>query len=176
MSWHYSYRGTPYYPHESGYYSDLTSSTKHSERRAFSANCSIISSVGECCSNCKKLHHSVQKCKKRKLESNGVASPFTNKRFLSKDEVEKQLQKERQARLTAEKRESIGGKSLRLSAWRWMMKTIQICLRCSIKLEVMYLNTWQACGNNSNNSCDAKVKRHIAGIRSKQCKLFTYKL
>ena len=43
--------------------------------------------------------------KKRKLESNGVASPFTNKRFLSKDEVEKQLQKERQARLNAEKRE-----------------------------------------------------------------------
>ena len=92
-------------PHETGYYSDLTSSTKNSEQRAFSANCSIISSVGECCSNCKKLHHLVQKCKKRKLESNGVASPFTNKRFLSKDEVEKQLQKERQARLNAEKRE-----------------------------------------------------------------------
>ena len=57
----------------------------------------LLISVGECCS--KKLHHLVQKCKKRKLQSNGVASPFTNKHFLSKDEVEKQLQKERQAQL-----------------------------------------------------------------------------
>ena len=49
-------------PHESGYYSNLTSSAKNSEWKALSANCFIISSVGECCSNCKKLHHLVQKC------------------------------------------------------------------------------------------------------------------
>ena len=46
-----------------------------------------------------------KKRQKRKLESNGVISPFTNKHFLSKEEVTKQLQLERQARLNAEKRE-----------------------------------------------------------------------
>ena len=119
----------------------------------------------------------VQKCKKRKLESNGVASPFTNKRFLSKDEVEKQLQKERQARLNAEKREKY-----------WREKFEAECLEMDDEdhtdLSAMFDKAGSnvpehmasLCGNNSNNSCDAKVKRHIAGIRSKQCKLFTYRL
>lgn len=46
-----------------------------------------------------------KKRQKRKLETNGVISPFTNKRFLAKEEVTKQLKLERQARLNAEQRE-----------------------------------------------------------------------
>lgn len=93
-------------PYESGNYSaDLTSSANNSDRRAFSAKCLIICSLGDSCTNCKKLQYSVRQCKKRKLENNGIVSPFTNKRFLSKAEVSKQLQKERQAGLNAEKRE-----------------------------------------------------------------------
>ena len=46
-----------------------------------------------------------QNRKKRKLETNGEMSPFTNKHFLSKEEVTEQLKLERQARLNAEKRE-----------------------------------------------------------------------
>ena len=94
-------------PHKSGIFSDLSKNetTETIEHRAFSANCSILSSVGQCCSNCNNLHLSEKRKQKRKLETNGVISPFTNKRFLSKEDIIKQLQLERQARLTAEKRE-----------------------------------------------------------------------
>lgn len=88
-------------PHESG---ELATS-EAAERRAFSANCSVLASAGQCCSNCKNLQHLEKKREKRKIESNGLYSPFTNKRYLSKDEVAKQLQLERQARLNAERRE-----------------------------------------------------------------------
>ena len=94
-------------PHKSGIFTDLSTNTttETGERRAFSANCSILSSVGQCCANCKNLHQlDKQRCK-RKLETNGVISPFTDKRFLSKEEITKQLQLERQARLNAEQRE-----------------------------------------------------------------------
>ena len=94
-------------PHESGIYSDLSANRTPEtvERRAFSANCSILSRAGQCCSNCRNLHYLEKKIKKRKLETNGVIGPFTDKRFLSKEEVTKQPQLERQARLNAEKRE-----------------------------------------------------------------------
>ena len=46
-----------------------------------------------------------KKRQKRKLETNGMIIRFTNKRFLSKGEVTKQLQLERQAKLNAEKRQ-----------------------------------------------------------------------
>lgn len=94
-------------PHESGIFFDLSTNrtTETVERRAFSANCSILSRAGQCCYNCKNLHYLEKKIRKRKLETNGVISPFTNKRFLSKEEVTEQLKLERQARLNAEKRE-----------------------------------------------------------------------
>ncbi|KAL9980208.1 hypothetical protein ACROYT_G008763 [Oculina patagonica] len=88
-------------PHESG---DLAT-TEATERRAFSSNCSVLASAGQCCSNCKNLQHLEKKREKRKLASNGP-SPFTNKRYLSKDEVAKQLKIERQARINAERRET----------------------------------------------------------------------
>jgi len=94
-------------PLKSGIYSDLSTNrtTETVEYRAFPVNCVILSSAGQCCSNCKNLHNLEKKRQKRKLETNGVISPFTNKRFLSKEDVTKQLQLERQARLNAEKRE-----------------------------------------------------------------------
>ncbi|CAH3029420.1 unnamed protein product, partial [Porites evermanni] len=94
-----------------------------------------------------------------------VASPFTNKHFLSKDEVEKQVQKERQARLNAEKREKY-----------WREKFEAECLEKDDEdhtdLSAMFdkagsnvTEDMASPGNNCHNSCDAKVKRHIAGIR-----------
>ena len=94
-------------PHETGFFFVLsTNKTPETvERRAFSASCSILSRAGQCCSICKHLHYLDKQRQKRKLETNGVISPSTNKRFLSKEEVTKQLQLERQARINAEKRE-----------------------------------------------------------------------
>ena len=45
-------------PHQSGIYSDLSANQTEEtvERRAFSANCSILSRAGQCCSSCKNLH------------------------------------------------------------------------------------------------------------------------
>lgn len=53
--------------HESGIYSDLSANrtTETVERRAFSANCSILSRAGQVCSSCKNLHYLGKKWKKR---------------------------------------------------------------------------------------------------------------
>ena len=94
-------------PLKSGIFTDLSTdrATEAVEHRAFSANCSILASAGQCCANCKNLRRVENQRRKRKLESNGVISRFTNKRFLSKEELTQQLQLERQARLNAERRE-----------------------------------------------------------------------
>jgi len=94
-------------PFKSGLYSDLSSNktTETIEHRAFSVNCAILSSAGQCCCNCKNLHSVEKRRLKRKLENNGEISRFTNKRYLSKEYVTKQLQLERKARLKAEKNE-----------------------------------------------------------------------
>ena len=135
----------------------MTSSAKNSEWKALSANCFIISSVGSVvpiAKNCIIWFRNVAR----------VASPFTNKCFLSKDEVEKQVQKERQARLNAEIREKY-----------WREKFEAECLEMDDEdhtdLSAMFdkagsnVNEHMATlGNNCQNSCDAIVKRRIAGI------------
>ena len=90
-------------PFKSGVYSDLSKNktTETVEHQAFSENCSILSSAGQCCCNC----NLEKRRRKRKQENSGEISRFTNKRFLSKEDLTKQLQLERQARLNAEKRE-----------------------------------------------------------------------
>ncbi|CAB3985740.1 Hypothetical predicted protein [Paramuricea clavata] len=92
--------------HEFGAFEDLstvsatTSITK--QYRAFSSKCKIISS-GKCCAGCQYLHKIDLKRKHRKSEIVTI-KPITNKRYLTKEEVITQLDKERQKRV-AEKRE-----------------------------------------------------------------------
>jgi len=130
-------------PHESGIFSDLsTNRTPETvEHRAFSASCSILSRAGQCCSNCKHLHYLEKKRQKRKLETNGVISPFTNKRFLSKEEVTKQLKLERQARLNAEKRERY-----------WREKFEAECIEMENDDHADLSNMFEGAGNNVPDS------------------------
>ena len=60
--------------------------TETVERRAFSANFQVQGSAAPIAKTYTILK---KKRQKRKLETNGVISPFTNKCFLSKEEVTK---------------------------------------------------------------------------------------
>lgn len=64
-------------PHESGIYSDLLANrtTKTVERRAFSANCSILSRAGQFCSSCKNLHY-LEKMEEKETRKQWGDQPF----------------------------------------------------------------------------------------------------
>ena len=89
-------------PHVSGEYRDNESELL----KVFSERCSIIQcSDGICCVNCRKIKLLTDRSKRRKLSRDGI-HPFTNKRFMTRDELTIQLCEETRARQKAEKRES----------------------------------------------------------------------
>jgi len=65
-------------PHESGIFFDLSTNrtTETVERRAFSANCSILSRAGQCCYNCKNLHYLEKKNTEKKTRNKWGDQPF----------------------------------------------------------------------------------------------------
>ncbi|XP_068710130.1 uncharacterized protein [Montipora foliosa] len=92
--------------HIVGKYTDLTEVTTDKnvdETRVFSSNCSIVRGDGVCCMNCRKLKRLCTRSKRRRLSRDTRIHPNTNKRYLTKCEIE-QLSKERQEQQNAEKR------------------------------------------------------------------------
>ena len=77
-----------------------------SSSRYFRNKSSIIQCRdGICCVNYRNIKLLTDRSKRRKLSSDCI-HPFTNKRFLTKDELAKQLGEETRARKNAEKRET----------------------------------------------------------------------
>ena len=74
--------------------------------KVFSKHCHIIQcSDGISCANCRKIKRMDDKSKKRKLSRDAV-HPFTNKRYMTRDELTEKLTEEVQARKNTALRES----------------------------------------------------------------------
>ena len=89
-------------PHVSGEY-------RHNDNvlfKVFSKHCHIIQcSDGISCANCRKIKRMDDKSKKRKLSRDAV-HPFTNKRYMTRDELTERLTEEVKARKNTALRES----------------------------------------------------------------------
>ena len=95
-------------PHSSGTYMDLKwDSESGEEQRAFALDCKIAVNwmhTNNCCTRCAKLIAASRTRTKRK-ETQRSVSVYTNKRFLTKEEVLQQLNEERIAKHNAINRE-----------------------------------------------------------------------
>ena len=93
---------TSYVPHVIGEYRDSESELI----KIVSERCSFIQCMDDiCCLNCHKIKILTERSKRRKLSRDGV-HPCTNKQYITRDELAKQLSEETRARQNAEKRES----------------------------------------------------------------------
>lgn len=83
-----------------------TSPSSCSTNKGFSLSCNIFSSPGKRCANCSLAAIRLNQKKERRLNvARDVAHPNCNKRYLSKDQVVKQLKAEQYRRRLAENRE-----------------------------------------------------------------------
>ena len=93
---------TSYVPNVIGEYRDSESELI----KIVSERCSIIQCMDDiCCLNCRKIKILTETSKRRKLSRDGV-HPCTNKRYITRDELAKQLSEETRPRQNAEKCES----------------------------------------------------------------------
>lgn len=93
---------TSYVPHVIGEYRDSESELI----KIVSERCSFIQCMDDiCCLNCHKIKILTERSKRRKLSRDGV-HPCTNKQYITRDELAKQLSEETRPRQNAEKRES----------------------------------------------------------------------
>ena len=90
-------------PHRTGVLESMTDGLQG--KKVFAQNCLVLtSSPSKTCQNCLRVQSADKKCRKRKA-NNKTLSPYCNKRFLTKEEVEYQLKGEQMAKRNAEKRE-----------------------------------------------------------------------
>ena len=90
-------------PHVTCSFKDLLNDGQETTK-LFSSNCKIFSFHGARCTECSKLLKNYNIKKQRKEKRNDI-HPFCNKRYLSKEEVNFQLQLEKRKRILAEMRE-----------------------------------------------------------------------
>ena len=85
-----------------------TNDTCDEETRAFSIDCLILNkrNGGQRCKNCKKLSHVDRQRKKRKSTRGEMINKFCNRRWLEKEDIEKQLDDCRREKRNATERET----------------------------------------------------------------------
>lgn len=89
-------------PHRTGVLESMTDGLQG--KKVFAQNYLVLtSSPSNTCQNCLRVQSADKKCRKRKA-NNETLSPYCNKRFLTKEEVEYQLKREQMAKRNAEKR------------------------------------------------------------------------
>ena len=126
-----------------GVYSDLSGESVANEKyRGFSTSCKVIASNGTCCVSCSSFFHLVI-WKRNHKDLNSAIHPNTPKCFLTKDDVDAQLEKERRERNT-------GGISSTTKLWRLKSRTTTIFLAsCSGKRSTTFQKICSAFGRSS---------------------------
>ena len=116
-------------PHRTGVLESMTDGLQG--KKVFAQNCLVLtSSLSNTCQNCLRVQSADKKCRKRKA-NNEILSPYCNKRFLTKEEVEYQLKREQMAKRNAEKRE--GERNLKMRPYLLMRRINRICFKWPVQ-------------------------------------------
>ena len=123
-------------PHRTGVLESMTDRLQG--KKVFAQNCLVLtSSPSNTCQNCLRVQSADKKCRKRKA-NNETLSPYCNKRFLTKEEVEYQLKREQTAKRNAEKRvfgekKFFGERNLKMRPYLLMRRINRICFKWPVQ-------------------------------------------